>query len=93
MNQSNHQRIFKHKPPFAKHLCKPLRKGGEINGSQYRRLRIVQLMMHPQCAVCGAPADEVHHIIPRHVRPDLTKSFDNMQSVCRKCHQDKHLNA
>lgn len=49
---------------------------------------------HPLCAVCEkegrvTPASEVDHVEPH--RGDSVKFFDNnnIQSICRECHQEK----
>lgn len=46
------------------------------------------------CEICGAPADEVHHMIhlnPSNINdPEITLSFDNLQALCRQCHIDQH---
>lgn len=55
---------------------------------KYRRL---QLMQHPTCLDCGAVAEEVHHLIERAVRPDLMYDWDNLISLCCKCHKNRHL--
>ena len=46
------------------------------------------------CVICGAPAEEVHHII--HLSPkniddvSITMGGDNLQSLCRECHFNQH---
>ena len=32
----------------------------------------------------------VHHIVPVSERPDLAYELDNLESVCFKCHEQKH---
>ena len=43
---------------------------------------------------CFAPAQEVHHIIeltPENISdPSIALCLDNLQSLCRECHQNKH---
>lgn len=42
---------------------------------------------HPYCAICGSKKNlDVHHKIPRHVRPDLILDKDNCVVLCRCCH-------
>jgi hypothetical protein len=48
---------------------------------------------HPDCIVCGGPADCVHHLIPVHVaiaigRPELELDPANLRSICNRlgCH-------
>lgn len=46
------------------------------------------------CVKCGAPAEEVHHII--HLRPDnidnpqITLNADNLICLCKDCHFAEH---
>ncbi|WP_088370732.1 HNH endonuclease [endosymbiont 'TC1' of Trimyema compressum] len=42
------------------------------------------------CQMCGAKAEEVHHIISLH--EDESKAFDknNLMSICRECHINFH---
>ena len=46
------------------------------------------------CVLCGAPAEEVHHII--HLSPQniddvsITMAPANLQSLCRECHFAQH---
>lgn len=40
-----------------------------------------------ECAYCGAIADGIDHIIPRHKKGDNSPS--NLVSSCLKCNQDK----
>jgi 5-methylcytosine-specific restriction protein A len=39
------------------------------------------------CVMCGSPATEVDHIIPRSVAPELAGELDNLRSVCKSCHR------
>jgi 5-methylcytosine-specific restriction protein A len=69
---------------------KAVRLGG-INRYKWPKFRRLQLMQHPTCLDCGAVAEEVHHLIERAARPDLMYDWDNVVSLCRKCHQNRHL--
>lgn len=46
------------------------------------------------CAVCGAPAEEVHH--KKHLTPDniydpkVTMNPENLVSLCKDCHFEQH---
>lgn len=46
------------------------------------------------CAVCGKPAEEVHHIVkltPRNINDvNISLNPDNLISLCRDCHFDQH---
>lgn len=58
----------------------------------WQRLRLMVLQRdHYQCQICHHhAADTVHHVAPREERPDLAYSLDNLESVCRKCHNQAH---
>ena len=58
----------------------------------WRRLREAALIRdHYWCARCGRrPADTVHHIVPVTERPDLAMELNNLQSLCRQCHNQLH---
>ncbi len=34
-------------------------------------------------------ADEVDHVIPLNLRPDLAWDSSNFQAICRQCHEEK----
>lgn len=46
------------------------------------------------CELCGAPGDEVHHIIPltpnNITNQDITLSKSNLILLCKSCHQKQH---
>jgi hypothetical protein len=69
---------------------------GRASGWLWRRARRRFLKdTDPLCACCGyAKKIEVHHIIPRHIRPDLTLVHSNLIVLCRDCHfHIGHLNS
>jgi hypothetical protein len=39
-----------------------------------------------KCVLCGAPAQDAHHIIERRLWPDGGYVLDNLASVCGECH-------
>jgi len=47
------------------------------------------------CACCGYTKKiEVHHMLPRHIRPDLTLIHKNLIALCDDCHfHVGHLNS
>ena len=63
---------------------------GSNCGSAWQRVRRRWLMQHPRCAQCGLPAEQVHHVVPRHVAPERTLDYSNLMSVCRRCHEAIH---
>lgn len=38
------------------------------------------------CSFCGRPANDLSHIIPRSLFPQYQTNPDNMQILCRECH-------
>lgn len=68
---------------------------------RWRRLRAVKVSMNPLCELCEkdgkvTPAEDVHHI-RSFMRTDdpvqrnfLAYDFDNLMSLCKKCHQEIH---
>jgi len=53
----------------------------------WRTLRNEVLRCYPECNMCGTDSDlEVHHIQPKHIKPHLALSWDNLIVLCRDCH-------
>ena len=54
----------------------------------------ILLRDHYLCQECGAPAEEVHHIVhlsPANIGdPNVTMNPDNLRSLCKQCHFDAH---
>lgn len=50
---------------------------------------------HYVCERCGRPAEIVHHKIwlnPTNINnPDITLNWDNLEALCRTCHQHEHF--
>lgn len=38
------------------------------------------------CEYCGAKSVDLHHLIPRSLRPDLVNRIENIMALCRKDH-------
>ena len=53
---------------------------------EWRKIQTAQLRNNPQCAMCGAKATEVHHIIPHRGDMELFLNQDNLVSLCHDCH-------
>jgi 5-methylcytosine-specific restriction endonuclease McrA len=76
-------------PPKAE--CKRFTvEGVRLSGGKWTKIRGQYLRLNPRCEVCGAPGEQVHHIIPRAQRPDLVHDINNLQTVCRRCHEGIH---
>jgi len=61
---------------------------------EWHHLRRAHLALEPRCAACAAlgraiPATIVDHIIAVVERPDLRLDPDNLQSLCKPCHDAK----
>lgn len=56
-------------------------------GHRWRKQRARTLRHEPQCRMCGAPATELDHIIPKHLGG--TDDPQNCQPLCKKCHAHK----
>ena len=61
----------------------------ELMRKSWRDLRMMVLRSEPLCRACGCAADQVDHVIPRSVRPDLLLTRSNLQPLCGKCHARK----
>lgn len=64
-------------------------------GRDWQTLRESFLRDHPLCARCLAqgvirPATVVHHVQPVEQRPDLRLNPDNLEALCRNCHELEH---
>ena len=78
---------IRHKPPFKGTVEV---KGARLKGDNWTRLRRRFIRNNPTCAVCGRPGEEVHHVIPRSLRPDLCYEWDNLKTLCKECHLKAH---
>ena len=58
-------------------------------GARWRKLREQVLREEPYCRLCGAPASEVDHIVPR--RRGGTDARSNLQPLCKSCHSSKTM--
>jgi 5-methylcytosine-specific restriction protein A len=58
---------------------------------RWARVRALKLRRDPVCERCGKKiANVVHHLVP--IEVDYTKrlEYDNLQSLCRECHEIVH---
>lgn len=63
-------------------------------GKRWRLLRARYLAQHPNCAECDrqgklTPAEVVDHITPHRGDQNLLYDPDNLQSLCKRCHDEK----
>ena len=54
--------------------------------TRWRQLRAEFLRKHPCCAFCGDPAEVVDHIRRHRGNPALLYNWNNLQSLCKRCH-------
>lgn len=52
-------------------------------GARWRVLRDAYLAEHPRCVVCGGPADEVDHVVPK-----ARGGSDDRSNLRAMCHRD-----
>ena len=62
--------------------------------STWRKLRLEFLKAHPLCDFCHAggrvtPAAVVDHILTIEARPDLRLEWNNLRSLCVRCHNTR----
>ena len=68
---------------------------------EWKKLRLAKLKANPLCEVCLTkgivkPAIDVHHInsfmnYSDNKRLQLAFDYNNLQSLCKECHSEKHL--
>ena len=80
-----------HAPQHKGEDIRPGRKHGNLyNTTKWLHLRRQVLTAHPVCQVCGTEiADTVDHIKPHRGNPDLFFDPDNLQAMCKRCHDKK----
>ena len=64
--------------------------------AEWRKLRSAYLAEHPLCEECQRrqrveAATDVHHKAPRKANPDLALAWDNLEALCRRCHNAKEV--
>ena len=73
-----------------------------IQSQKWVKLRALKVANNPLCERCllddiTTPAEEVHHIRPVESAPDrhtmllLCFDYNNLQSLCSKCHKKAHI--
>ena len=63
-------------------------------GGEWERISRMKRAECPVCEVCNdAAADDVDHVIPFNgVNDPLRTEWQNLRSICRRCHNDKTHN-
>ena len=72
------------------------------NSPRWESLRKTKLQQQPLCEVCllsgvVSIAEDVHHVVSfmqfsGQKRYDVAFNFDNLQSICKRCHGKEHSN-
>jgi 5-methylcytosine-specific restriction protein A len=60
-------------------------------GGEWERISRMYRQQHPVCEIChAAPSEDCDHIVPfRGVNDPLRTDWNNLQAVCRSCHNRK----
>lgn len=60
-------------------------------GGEWERISLAYREAHPVCEICNdAPTDDTDHIVPfKGLDDPLRTAWDNLQAVCRPCHNRK----
>lgn len=58
-------------------------------GRAWKRIRDKFVKLHPQCELCGADTEEVHHKKPLSKGGSLNDR-SNLMALCRNCHLKLH---
>lgn len=69
--------------------------GASLNFSWQKCRRLFLERVGRRCVCCDSKKHiEVHHKLPRHIRPDLTVNMTNLIALCKRCHfAIGHLNS
>ena len=69
--------------------------GASLNWSWQWCRRVFLKKVGKVCVCCGSTKHiQVHHILPRHIRPDLVVDMTNLIALCKDCHfHIGHLNS
>lgn len=71
------------------------------NSRRWQHLRRLKFINNPLCELCAekgliTPAEDIHHVISFMSTEDpvrrrwLAYDYDNLMSLCKKCHQNIH---
>ncbi len=63
--------------------------GASVNWSWRKCRKAFLKKVGKRCSCCTSKKKiEVHHILPRHIRPDLAVDMTNLIALCKRCHLD-----
>ncbi len=61
--------------------------GASANWSWQRCRKAFLKKVGKQCVACSSKKSvQVHHVLPRHIRPDLAVDMTNLIALCKDCH-------
>lgn len=66
----------------------PGRRDDVYQSPRWKALRKWYRIANPLCVVCGDAMQDIDHIVPLSQGGD-PYDIDNLQSLCRRCHNDK----
>lgn len=74
------------------HTCCPKCNQGLFGVAHWSVVRDKYWISHPNCELCGAKTEEVHHKVPvkKHDMGGCVYDPENLIALCRKCHLDEH---
>lgn len=61
-----------------------------FSGSRWQRMRRIWLMRNPACNRCGLAGEEVHHVVQRKDAPHRWDDWNNLETLCHRCHMAHH---
>ena len=67
---------------------------GRKRSKKWRKVRQAHLKKYPQCVVCGSrdkKRNQVHHIIPFHIKPELELDESNLITLCESSRKNCHF--
>lgn len=76
-------------PSEAQQKAHKLRSSARWQRLQKKKIHKSPLCEHPSCGAgrfMPEPGEEVHHIIPIEQAPELTFKYDNLATLCKRCH-------
>jgi 5-methylcytosine-specific restriction endonuclease McrA len=62
-----------------------------LYGRRWRKISQAQIMRNPLCVRCGRGAEVTDHIKPHKGDESLFYDPQNMQSLCKRCHDAKTI--
>lgn len=64
-----------------------MNKQSKKHAALQRRIRDIAQQLPRNCMICGSPANDPAHLLPRSLYPEHAGNADNIVPLCRECHQ------